>query len=327
MTDKELFWSHYVVEESIKGVLEKSYINEKHGMPTGFKLYCDDFKRFLFDNISPDKESLIYEKTYEGDNFFKNLKVNLKRGDELALAYSPGFSLFNYSNGVFNRLFIHGTIPFTKDSIPYSVSLFAHELLHAYEDYSRQKNTRGSLSSYLIGTKYFTNLSSKPEVDVVDDLVNIIYFLNPAEKRAYITSAEVEIRERLGEVFNNKSVDEIVFSTQSWKNYEKVKDDLLNIINVRDNHTKDILVKNWNKRTTKKVSTFNRMVKMIEMMIFDYRDRFLRTVSKYVFDLIETGELFSTKSAKEGKRPESILREGVSEADVLRRYEELAGLV
>ena len=97
--------------------------------------------------------------------------------------------------------------------------MIAHEMIHAYEDYQRQKAKKGDLSDYLNQTNY----GAMFQKDVATDLRMYTYLLNPMEQRAFVASFAQEIKKlkRQGILGDDpRNMTDVLKKTQFWNNYE-----------------------------------------------------------------------------------------------------------
>lgn len=102
-------------------------------------------------------------------------------------------------------------------------TLIAHELLHAYEDYSRQKNRVDSLNTVALRSNYAA-LKNTP--DLQKDMRFFFYMINPVEQRAFVQTFYQELKklQRQGLLDHPRNVSDVLKKTDFWCNYETAQE-------------------------------------------------------------------------------------------------------
>lgn len=140
------------------------------------------------------------------------------------------------------------TLPFGFSSYQFEIGcLIMHELLHAYEDYSRK--TKGKPSIFDEWSKKYlnakNNINSRNEN--VKQLATLEYMLNPKERNAYISTLELDIEKlvkkekinpknfRPSEILDKLKNDK----TSIWKRYFDFGKFVVNINNIPNNELEE----------------------------------------------------------------------------------------
>ena len=149
------------------------------------------------------------------------IKLDLKKSDE------GNTAKYNKLSADYSMIYIEvRTKDHRKNSYNTSLcGLILHELLHAYEDICRKKKNKPSIYDEFTN-KYdagFANLKNKDFV--VKNLAVLNYFLNPKERRAYLSTIELDILEVIKEIrptFSDMRTDKVLKRLQQtgiWKTY------------------------------------------------------------------------------------------------------------
>ena len=181
-----------------------------------------------------------------------------------------------------------------NENIDVYVKLIIHELLHAYEDYNRIKNTGQGIFAYY-NEKYkksFAHLNSQN--DIKRQLSRCNYFLNDQERNAYLSQIETDIESIFKnehikiEDFNYTEFKDKLKNTDIWKEYFKLSTFILKLKNSEcSNEQKQYVEDIWNQLYNKK-KTFNQINKELYNNWQKFEKKFEQLVPKIICRYIET---------------------------------------
>ena len=156
-----------------------------------------------------------------------------------------------------------------NENIDIYIKLIIHELLHAYEDYNRIKNTGQGIFAYY-NEKYkksFAHVNSQNDIKRLLSRCN--YFLNDQERNAYLSQIETDIESIFKnehikiEDFNYTGFKDKLKNTDIWKQYFKLSTFILKLKNSEYSNEQKQYVENvWNQLYNEK-KTFNQIAKKL----------------------------------------------------------------
>lgn len=181
-----------------------------------------------------------------------------------------------------------------NENIDIYAKLIIHELLHAYEDYNRIKNTgQGIFACY--NEKYkksFAHINSQN--DIKRCLGRCNYFLNNQERNAYLSQLESDIENIFKnehikiEDFNYTEFKDKLKNTDVWKQYFKLSTFILKLNNSEySNEQKQYVEDIWNQLYNEN-KTFNQINKELYNNWQKFENKFEQLVPKIICRYIET---------------------------------------
>ena len=196
-------------------------------------------------------------------------------------------------NDVLNIKIMGDENVFTKNIDTY-IKLIVHELVHAYEDYNRKKNTGKGIFDFLNAkyTNSFNNVNSPNEVKMWLGRCN--YFLNDHERNAYLSQLESDIESIFKndhitiEEFNYTKFKDKLKETSIWKEYFKISAFILKLCNTDWNDVQKQYVEDmWNDLYNEK-RTFNQIKKELYNNWQKFEKKFEQLVPKIICRYIDT---------------------------------------
>ena len=163
------------------------------------------------------------------------------------------------------------------------LSIFAHELMHVYENYQRIKNNdkHGGLFNALENDGYFKNREwTERSGNVNDNKVKYVrYFLTKPEMNAYINNIKQEIDYfcEKNSCSSSKEVINVIENTTTFKNIEMAFRVVLTLINETNPNNQNNIVEMWNKYTNKPIKNFNQLRKIL---YYTYVKRYRHFITK-----------------------------------------------
>ena len=175
-------------------------------------------------------------------------------------------------------------------------SLFAHELTHAYEDISRKNNEpdykrstlKGSLDDYYTlalaikkNKKYFLPITNK--------LMNIIYWLSPAEQNANLGRLETEINDVAHQMFTYRWANLLVNKTELYSEFLSIKSDMNDVHKFSESDIMSI-VKDINSKVNGIELTPNivkQLIKKFTIFLDRFEDKLKSNAARMSYDLYQ----------------------------------------
>lgn len=269
-------------------------LNENHGVIPNLTEYLTDFEAAIKNGkkrLSMDDFSAV------GDCFFDSIIVDIGGNDsQLNGGYFQTKSGFYKKND--GSYGYHVTISLANDgNIEKLKIVFAHELTHAYDDFCRKtgrKNGKPSLTlldlDKKIGTKRAILISLANGGEPVKALGLMLYYLNDAEKNAYIGQTYAELINNIEKISDSSTAFQELKKTEAWDIYVWLRKNIKYLQNlVKDNSEeakgkKHILLWAYEFITTIKEKDFSRLVKYLIKKYKVWEHHFLNQASKMVYD-------------------------------------------
>ena len=275
-------------------------------------------KFFIDDKSDKDSTFLINKIKFCIRNILKNIELNFSYINKANSTDKLFSALFYHLNEIGENSEIYDQIPIKwyaqyikydndtvyinicttqnnfNENIDVYVKLIIHELLHAYEDYNRIKNTGQGIFAYY-NEKYkksFAHLNSQN--DIKRQLSRCNYFLNDQERNAYLSQIETDIESIFKnehikiEDFNYTEFKDKLKNTDIWKEYFKLSTFILKLKNSEcSNEQKQYVEDIWNQLYNKK-KTFNQINKELYNNWQKFEKKFEQLVPKIICRYIET---------------------------------------
>lgn len=171
---------------------------------------------------------------------------------------------------------------------------FFHELMHAYEDYTRYLKGSDSMENYKEKTNYYDAFKNRKYTgefgwQETNLLKNLFHFFNKTEIRAMISefSGEIlnhnDVGKLTGVLDNTKDVIE---STSAWKKIEDAEQVVTLLNNVTDDKLKTQLLEIYNKHLVRGyVNSYDGMLKMINRHYWNIKQQMFKKFSKIMYDI------------------------------------------
>lgn len=118
-------------------------------------------------------------------------------------------------------------------------SMFAHELLHAYEDWMRMRKGGPSLEAVGNRLNYHRVQQVKSAAKltndwITEDIMEILYRCSPMERNAFVATLNQELYQHKDEIFDSKSAMEVLNANRKYDNFKIMGHNLQNMINYYD---------------------------------------------------------------------------------------------
>lgn len=191
-------------------------INENYGTPEIIK------------DLAIDILNEVYKKWFEEDNRCE-LKFDCDFIPDKTLYVWPTNvrvrAAYLYDKGQTNNKTVIVINPLFKDNYLYATLI--HELTHVYEDAVKSKRN-ASIKNYCEKNgmrkmqKYM--LSKDDRTDVKDELLRIIYMLQPHEQNAFISSMFTQFSESFADPENAEEALYYIYSTPAYERFEQAID-------------------------------------------------------------------------------------------------------
>ena len=294
--------SQFIVEDKFDNYILNDYENL-------YKCYTNLVFNFIYEELSQlDNFKEIFTLVYKFIK--KNIKDNFDNNQQYTINVSKANGFFKYvilklihdkglyasydksiSNG--EKIYIELHLPNNWEELTFNIGgLFMHELLHAYEDIQRKQNNKPSIFDE-IGLEYRNAMFNinHPNENVKQFAV-LKYFFNPKERRAYISTLELDI----DKVVKNSKASIVNFKPSEilqklkkdtiWKKYFEFGKFVASINNIED---KDLV--NAYYHITKEKKSVNE-IKEESKNIFEKFNKkfsvvFLKVLGKYIQQNLE----------------------------------------
>lgn len=272
------------IEESLynyTSVIDDSIINERHGIP-------EEIRQIIYnisDKINNDEPNI--KDKYECH--FQQYKINniylvLKHESYIEASYL--YEKTNYDN---RTIYIEAKWDFDYyKSIEKLFQLILHELVHAYEDFSRYDDN-DILLKYLNDDKYKKSYNNINNTNKYKKIISrLIYFFNETERNAYISRLESDIESIINKHndWNKIYHDTKLFISELknidiWKSYFEF-DDILYKVQI-DKHYCDLLRYAYNDMFNDNKSNKD-IINIIKVKFNKFKNKFEQLVPKIFFE-------------------------------------------
>lgn len=293
-------------------VFGESALNEKHG-------YDEDTVSFVLNNIKPAIEaSKEFQDFAKGktqsttlllttDKIGKtrwissiSIKINwvfdeiqdIKGGypagyarmEEVGLSFSINITVYGYNAyEMLNRV----------------IATLSHELLHAYEDYQRKVGEKPDLKDIFMKSPYpaINSLLHNPIVSEPQKvLLEILYFLNPEERNANLSTLYAELKTTCL-LLSRENVLAAIQKTSYYKDYNRYKTLLMILFYFRtDKQISAQMLSTYNFAiemmgqkgvNLPKMKSFNQLLKFIWGQWRKYERKWKQNINKVVYDILD----------------------------------------
>jgi len=291
--------TEYVIEDEIyEDILKRIYFHTCIEFKLNHNLYPYIVENYgKFDNVGLVVKHIINElkNNYksriidcsEFNVFFKKIDIFLDKSGNGMCSYD------GINNDTISIEIIANKQEFKKN-IDIYVKLIIHELLHAYEDYNRIKNTGKGIFDFM-GKKYsnsIMNINSRNDIKMWLSRCN--YFLNSQERNAYLSQLESDIEKLFKdehikiEDFDYTKFKNKLKETDIWKEYFKLSVFILKLKNSKWNDEQKQYVETvWSNLYDEKKS-FNQIIKELYNNWEKFEKKFEQLVPKILCKHLET---------------------------------------
>ena len=300
------------IELNRRLIFWESALNEKHG-------YDEDTVSFVLNNIKPAIEaSKEFQDFAKGktqsttlllttDKIGKtrwissiSIKINwvfdkiqdIKGGypagyarmEEVGLSFSINITVYGYNAyEMLNRV----------------IATLSHELLHAYEDYQRKVGGKPDLKDIFMKSPYpaINSLLHNPIVSEPQKvLLEILYFLNPEERNANLSTLYAELKTTCL-LLSRENVLAAIQKTSYYKEYNRYKTLLMILFYFRTDKqisaqvlsTYNFAIEMMGQKGVNlpKMKSFNQLLKFIWGQWRKYDRKWKQNVNKVVYDILD----------------------------------------
>lgn len=174
-------------------------------------------------------------------------------------------------------------------------SMVAHELLHAYEDYQRQKR-RSEEGENPRTPSLWDSLKGNYVGSGDESMRYLLYLTNPTEQNAFIGQAIFDIRKllkilqktgKLDDVVNVRSLDTFLKMAHFWPAYEDIRDWIENMQWDRlPRHAQDRFLNQYRTITGKGTETYKQMLHQLRRKWNDFDDKLKSQIGKAVAEFL-----------------------------------------
>lgn len=291
---KKILENHLFLEFSMHGntlegvqVITEGYrfLLEKYGVIPNMNTYTHTALNYFKPQIRGIKDRKIIHLT---ENIFSNIENCFFKNVNIMLDYTYSNKL-NGANADTKFLSVDSLdmkIYVTSDYENFDqqfLSIFAHELMHVYENYQRLKNNdkQGGLVNALKNDGYFKNRERyKRSGNINDDNVRYVrFYLTKPEMSAFINNIKQEIDYfyEKNSCSSSKEVINVIENTTTFKNMENAFNILLILINETNPNNQNNIVEMWNKYTNKPIKNF---IQLRKILYYTYIKRYRRFITK-----------------------------------------------
>lgn len=286
-------------------------LNEKHGIPDVVDTLVMTFGDILTDilkertdagitddNIKIQTPSFMNRLGARYDKlplFFDRISIQISYdlkayGENFRFGYTPAKNI-NSQTGKLSKVTIVGNIFISKNqSIPEIVeramALFAHEMIHAYEDYKLQKSEKGSLMKSVENRGYYRN-TGRTERGASGDKQRfsyIIYYLTPEEIRSYTAQIIKNIEPKIKYCSNSQEAFNLVKNTVTWKNYLAIELFLNNFAHHRFKDADEGDIEFWWHEITGKNSDYESIISYLQTRLEKTKKKLINVIGKRIYD-------------------------------------------
>ena len=165
-------------------------------------------------------------------------------------------------------------------------TIFAHELLHAYEEWNRLKKNKETIKQKIKRNNYShtINYINSPN-KLMRELSQVLYFLTDFEQRAYLQSLDCMLKNEIEKIVDSNTAYNVLLQNTVYKKYIDIGNIIKNISSIKDNDTQKLVIDIYNACTKENEISFNK-IKM--MLIKKWRrcwKKFRKTSSKILYDI------------------------------------------
>lgn len=284
---------------------------EMHGLMNNMDDYIRAVRNFIDKNI-PDNTKDVYvlsmtREDFPFETFFDiaNITINIDTTDDVcdfSGSYQSGKSGWVSKD----TYVIKTTFDFSgrkEDVLTVCDKTVAHELTHAYDDFSRRRLSHKKTDDLLKASikssdfAYNTKLDNK---DVYEHTVSLLtYYLQKWEINAYIAQARFELMQYMVGASSSEEAMEAIKKTRVYKNIKDMKDTyklLLSLENIPE--MKERITNAFNKTRTRShitntlyqlhntpIVSYNQIMKILGNKIRKSEKQVMRVLPKMAYDI------------------------------------------
>lgn len=293
-------------------VFGESLLNEKHG-------YDKDTVSFVLNSIKPAIEaSTEFQDFAIGKT--KNATVLLTTDEIGKTRWISSISI--KINWIFDKIqdigggYPAGYAKIEEDGLSFSIDInvygynayemlnrviatLSHELLHAYEDYQRKANRKPDLNDTFMKTPYpaINSLLHNPIVsDPQKVLLEVLYFLNPEERNANLSTLYTELKTTCL-LLSRENVLAAIQKTSYYKEYNRYKTLLMILFYFRTDkkfsaqmlstYNFAIEIMGQNGVNLPQMKTYKQLLKFVLVQWRKYDRKWKQNVNKVVYDILD----------------------------------------
>mgnify|MGYP003311335556 CR=1 FL=1 len=294
---KMLYFEYLYSDKANK---DNTILTESNGVPDIINNLAMLFKTRLYEWLEKNDRGGTFNFTNKDikeinskNLFFKSLnaeiEIKLYTIDGGNFAYQR-YNGNNFSGGVLKKCKIEGLYKINPNNIASSVShataLFAHELVHAYEDYQRQSGNREDFIDNIAKYGYMGNRYRHDQSQPIDKrkLSYIIYYLTPQEVRAYCTQIIKACEEEISMCSSSEQAFNVIQQNTIWQNYEVIGEYIKAIANQTTNCSTDDIEKWWEDIMDKKWG-FDKIVQYLKKNYDRAKKQLVNNISKKIANI------------------------------------------
>lgn len=293
-------------------VFGESALNEKHG-------YDEDTVSFVLNNIKPAIEaSKEFQDFAKGktqsttlllttDKIGKtrwissiSIKINwvFDKIQDIKGGYPAGYARMEEEGLFFSiNITVYGYNAY--EMLNRVIATLYHELLHAYEDYQRKVGEKPDLKDIFMKSPYpaINSLLHNPIVSEPQKvLLEILYFLNPEERNANLSTLYAELKTTCL-LLSRENVLAAIQKTSYYKEYNRYKTLLMILFYFRtDKQISAQMLSTYNFAiemmgqkgvNLPKMKSFNQLLKFIWGQWRKYERKWKQNINKVVYDILD----------------------------------------
>ena len=286
------FSQYCYTNEGIKLLTEnKNIILEKHGIIPNIDEYINIAVAYFYNELKPfnkDKTINLTENIFNviRNCFFENVDITVNFKYKKNTTGSNAVTKLTYPQKLVMIFDINADITTFLSEFK---SLFAHELLHFYEDVKRRENNDYGLINSLYRDGYFKNSDWCKDSgnERINTIKQIRYFLTKPELSVYISGMREEMLSKI--TGNEETAHDFLNIIKTTKMYSMIficGKKIHSLIHETNEENKAEILTAWNSISMKKIKNYNKLIKILENIYLKRYKQFLTTISKIAFDVV-----------------------------------------
>lgn len=279
----------------------KKNINEEHGQIPNIVEYYNCFGDALFgagvmDNHQKKQDYHFKKDIFSTINntFFNNIDIfiqltidkDIKNGDYEG-GYYPSLSKF-YTINDEKTCDIVININVKTNNIETALTIagetFSHEITHAYEDFKRFTKNKESLTDYMKRTKYNQEVLGG-NYEWINEFVRKWVMMDKIEQNAQIGQLKSWLKDF--DLKNEHDAFNVLKHSLTYLRYQDLCEYTYWLYNNKDANIRNGLIVAFNKNSTKKVNTYEKMLIIWLRTFRRYQRKLLNTLSKVAYDVYQ----------------------------------------
>lgn len=273
-------------------------LNEKHGYMANVETYINVFIKYIMEHIEYEQKKYVVNIT---DNIWEHLDGCFFEDVNIAIDINiNGTPKNNVSKGRINvvdtKLTENGLLDCLRGNFTFMSTygdletklsaMFAHEILHAYEDWKRLTHDKEKIHDLAKRTNYYKNNTKRNSQDQITyQISNIVYYLTKFETSAYANTVYGEL---LKTKFNTlEDGISIVENMTIYKNYKLIGKWIENLSEIDNPNLQTHLAVEWGNATGVENVDYYSAIKNIRNIYRKQYKKFINTISKMIYDIYE----------------------------------------